>query len=81
MRHYARLGGHDEERWGLVGLLHDFDYERWPDPPQHTRAGAKVLGEKGVDQEVIEALFDGPWWCGRPGTATRNDSPQPGAVK
>lgn len=62
MRHYARLGGHDEERWGLVGLLHDFDYERWPDPPQHTREGAKVLGQKGVDEEVIEAILSHADW-------------------
>ena len=62
MRHYARLGGQDEEQWGLTGLLHDFDYERWPEPPQHTREGAKVLREKGVDQEVIEAILSHADW-------------------
>jgi predicted hydrolase (HD superfamily) len=43
MRHYARLQDADEELWGVTGLLHDFDYERHPDPPEHTRAGAKIL--------------------------------------
>ncbi|MFQ5489569.1 MAG: HD domain-containing protein [Phycisphaerae bacterium] len=62
MRHFARLGSHDEERWGLVGLLHDFDYERWPDPPQHTRQGAKILREKGIDEEVIEAILSHADW-------------------
>src|SRR3989442_1444068 len=35
MRAYARKLGQDEERWGVVGLMHDFEYERWPDPPNH----------------------------------------------
>jgi putative nucleotidyltransferase with HDIG domain len=62
MRHYARLTGNDQELWGAVGLLHDFDYERWPEPPQHTREGAKVLRERGVDEEIIGAMLShAPW--------------------
>jgi len=62
MRHYARLGGHDEERWGLTGLLHDFDYEHWPNPPDHTLRGAEILRERGVDEEIIGAILShAPW--------------------
>jgi len=62
MRHYARLGGHDEELWGVVGLIHDFDYERWPEPPEHTRQGAEVLRQRGVDEEIIGAMLShAPW--------------------
>jgi len=56
MRHYARRFGADEETWGIVGLLHDFDYERWPDPPQHPLEGAKILGELNYPVEVIYAI-------------------------
>jgi len=62
MRHYAeRLGG-DVEQWGLVGLLHDFDYERWPEPPDHTREGAKILRERGVDEEIVGAILSHAEW-------------------
>ncbi len=62
MRHYARHFGGDEEKWGLTGLIHDFDYERWPEPPDHTREGAKILREKGVDEDVIGAIMSHAEW-------------------
>jgi putative nucleotidyltransferase with HDIG domain len=56
MRAYARKLAQDEERWGIVGLLHDFDYERWPDPPDHPLKGAEILKEKGYPEDVIYAI-------------------------
>lgn len=56
MRAYAEKWDEDIERWGVVGLLHDFDYERWPDPPDHPLQGATILAEKGVDDEIIYAI-------------------------
>ena len=56
MRAYAEKWGEDVERWGVVGLLHDFDYERWSKPPDHPLQGAKILAEKGVDDEMIYAI-------------------------
>ena len=62
MRHYARLMGEDEEAWGLAGLLHDFDYERWPNPPEHAREGAKILRARGVDEEIVAAVLSHAEW-------------------
>lgn len=56
MRAYARQLGADEEVWGIVGLLHDFDYERWPDPPDHPLQGSKILAERGYPEDVIYAI-------------------------
>jgi len=56
MRAYARKYGQDEEIWGTVGLLHDFDYEKWPDPPDHPLKGAAILGDRGYPQDVIYAI-------------------------
>jgi putative nucleotidyltransferase with HDIG domain len=56
MRAYARKLGQDEERWGIVGLLHDFDYERWPDPPNHPLKGAEILRQRGYPDDVIYAI-------------------------
>src|SRR5215212_6688257 len=47
MRAYARKLNQDEEKWAIVGLLHDFDYERWPDPPHHPVKGSEILREQG----------------------------------
>ena len=57
MRAYARKLGQDEEKWAIVGLLHDFDYERWPDPPAHPLEGSKILREKGYPDDVIYAIL------------------------
>lgn len=56
MRAYARKLGEDEEKWGIVGLLHDFDYERWPNPPDHPLKGAEILRERGYPDDVIYAI-------------------------
>jgi len=56
MRAYARKLGQDEEKWGIVGLLHDFDYERWPDPPNHPLKGSDILREHGYPEDVIYAI-------------------------
>ena len=56
MRAYARKLTQDEEKWGIVGLLHDFDYERWPDPPNHPLKGSEILREKGYPEDVIYAI-------------------------
>jgi len=56
MRAYARKLGQDDETWGIVGLLHDFDYERWPDPPNHPLKGSEILRERGYPDDVIYAI-------------------------
>ena len=62
MRHYAAHFGADVETWGLTGLLHDFDYERWPNPPDHTREGARILRERGVAEELVGAMLSHAQW-------------------
>ncbi len=64
MRAYARRFGKDEERWGVVGLIHDFDYERYPsmggDLPQdewHAYAGARILRERGWPEEIVQDVL------------------------
>lgn len=57
MRAYAREFGADEEKWGIVGLLHDFDYERWPDAPNHPLQGSAILRERGYPEDVIHAIL------------------------
>jgi putative nucleotidyltransferase with HDIG domain len=59
MRAYARRFGEDEELWGLVGLIHDFDYERYPDVATdgHPNTGAPILREKGYDDTVVRAVL------------------------
>lgn len=57
LRAYARRHGADEERWGIVGLLHDFDYQRWPEPPDHPLKGSQILRERGYPDDVIYAIL------------------------
>ena len=56
-RFYARLNGEDEELWGCVALLHDFDYEIHPTLDQHPQDGAAILREEGYPEEVIDAVL------------------------
>ncbi len=57
VRGYARKFGEDEEVWGVVALLHDFDYERWPDPKDHPFRGTEILRELGYPEFVIRAIL------------------------
>lgn len=57
MRAYARYFGEDEETWGLVGLLHDFDYEKHQTIPDHPIKGAEILRQRGWSDEIITAIL------------------------
>lgn len=56
VRAYAQKFGEDEEKWGLTGLLHDFDYEKYPAHEEHTIVGARILEEQGYPEDVIYAI-------------------------
>jgi putative nucleotidyltransferase with HDIG domain len=57
VRGYARKFGEDEQSWGLVALLHDFDYERWPSLEEHPFRGSEILRERGYPEWVIRAIL------------------------
>ncbi len=57
MRAYAAKFGEDEELWGTVGLLHDFDYETYPQFPDHPTRGSEILKEKGYSEEVRTTIL------------------------
>jgi len=57
MRAYAVELGEDQDKWGIVGLLHDFDYEKWPEVPDHPLQGSKILRDKGYPEDVIQAIL------------------------
>jgi len=57
MRAYARRYAEDEEKWAIVGLLHDFDYEVHPTLDQHPMEGSKILREKGYPEDVIYSVL------------------------
>lgn len=56
MRSYARKFDEDVDKWGIVGLLHDFDYEAWPRAPDHPLKGAEILQREGYPPDVIYAI-------------------------
>jgi putative nucleotidyltransferase with HDIG domain len=62
MRAYAERNGEDVERWGLAGLIHDFDYERFPNDAhspteEHPSAGVRILRERGWPEDVLDAIM------------------------
>lgn len=66
MRAYARKAGADEELWGLVGLLHDFDYEKYPSLDDHPYRGSEILKERGYSEEVRNAILSHADYTGVP---------------
>jgi len=70
MRAYARRYGEDEEHWGIVSLIHDFDYEQNPTVPEHTAAGAKIMRERGWPEEMVIAMLSHADYSGVPRTTT-----------
>ncbi len=66
LRSYARKFGEDEEKWGCVGLIHDFDYEVYPNAPDHPLKGSEILKEKGYSEEVRRAILGHATYSGVP---------------
>jgi putative nucleotidyltransferase with HDIG domain len=57
MRQYARKYGEDEEKWAIVGLLHDFDWEIHPNAEEHPVKGSEILKERGYPEEILRAIL------------------------
>src|SRR5947209_17862729 len=57
MRAYARKFGEDEEKWGIVGLIHDFDYDKWPSMEDHPYRGNEILAERGWPDDIRRAIM------------------------
>lgn len=68
MRKYAKKYGADEEKWGITGLLHDFDYEKYPTAEEHPFVGNKILKEHGYEDEILEAIMGHAEYTGVPRT-------------
>ena len=66
LRAYARKFGDDEDQWGVVGLLHDFDYDRWPSLEDHPYKGNAILKERGYSDEVRNAILSHADYTGVP---------------
>ena len=70
MRAYARKYGDDEEKWGITGLLHDFDYEMYPNPPDHPLKGSEILKQRGYPDDVRTAILGHASYTGVPRETT-----------
>ena len=57
MRQYAKKYGEDEEKWAIVGLLHDFDWEIHPNAEEHPVKGSEILKERGYPEEILRAIL------------------------
>ena len=66
MRAYARKNNEDEETWCITGLLHDFDYEKYPEAPDHPLKGSEILKEKGYPETVRQAILGHASYTGVP---------------
>jgi putative nucleotidyltransferase with HDIG domain len=66
VRGYARRYGEDEAFWGITALLHDFDYERWPDLTNHPFRGAEILRAQGYPEELVRAILSHADYSGVP---------------
>jgi putative nucleotidyltransferase with HDIG domain len=66
VRGYARMFGEDEDDWGAVALLHDFDYEKWPDQQNHPFRGVEILKERGYPEWVTRAILSHADYSGVP---------------
>ena len=66
VRGYARKFGGNEDEWGIVALLHDFDYERWPSLEDHPFRGCEILKEKGYPEWVTRAILSHAEYSGVP---------------
>src|SRR4051812_1552605 len=66
MVHYARQLGEDEALWSLTGLLHDFDYERWPDEQNHPFRGVEILAAQGYPEVMRTAILGHAPYSGTP---------------
>jgi putative nucleotidyltransferase with HDIG domain len=64
MRAYARKLGADEELWGIVGLIHDFDYEKYPSLQDHPYKGSEILKERGYSDEIRKAILSHAGYTG-----------------
>ena len=66
VRAYAVKFGEDEETWAIVGLIHDFDYEKYPSAEDHPFRGSEILAERGVNEQIRRAILSHANYSGVP---------------